>query len=30
VAISGGILDAEQPVEETKAILRILEQSKQQ
>ena len=30
VAISGGILDAEQPAEETKAILRILEQSKQQ
>lgn len=30
VAISGGILDAEQPVEETKAILRILEQSEQQ
>ena len=30
VAISGGILDAEQPVEETKAILSILEQSEQQ
>lgn len=30
VAISGGILDAEQPDEETKAILRILEQSEQQ
>ena len=30
VAISGGILDAEQPAEETKAILRILEQSEQQ
>ena len=30
VAISGGILDAEHPVEETKAILRILEQSEQQ
>lgn len=30
VAISGGILAAEHPVEETKAILRILEQSKQQ
>lgn len=30
VAISGGILDAEHPVEETKAILSILEQSKQQ
>lgn len=30
VAISGGILDAEQPAEETKAILSILEQSEQQ
>ena len=30
VAISGGILDAEQPAEVTKTILRILEQSKQQ
>lgn len=30
VAISGGILDAEHPVEETKTILRILEQSEQQ
>ena len=30
VAISGGILDAEQPDGETKAILRILEQSEQQ